>query len=354
MEKHKVVFKKCFVFIPYFCVLLFIITTLFPFYAKNLEKNIELNGVIEKTEFTQCNWRTLLDGSCQTSLETKWNQSFYGKKVLLKIRNQIMFSLFNTSPNNNVIIGKQKYLFEPDYIEYESNACMSDQNETVKNLIYKLGLLNELLSENDKELFIFITPSKTRYLKEKIPAKYNIKSSTSDMCVYEVFKRELNNSNLNYYDSIAFIDETTKIGRFQSDIFYKTGIHWSQPWGESAAADFAKFLNRASKYSSANVEVYEVESFEPYKHDIDLYESLNLLRQPHDHWYKTNVAKTSDQLDELLPNVFLRGGSFMGQSLAMLIRNDFFNEDVYLKIITTIPISFQICILCPVLTPMMN
>ena len=63
--------------------------------------------------------------------------------------------------------------------------------------------------------------------------------------------------------------------------------------------------------------------------DTDLYDSLNLLVPAKDDWYTARLEVSEEGRDH--PNVFFRGGSFLGQSTAELIRAGVFGEDVHLE-----------------------
>lgn len=59
--------------------------------------------------------KNLMDGSHQAYLNTYWENHFLGRSLLIKIRNQSLYSICKVSPNNNVVIGDKDYLFEPIY-----------------------------------------------------------------------------------------------------------------------------------------------------------------------------------------------------------------------------------------------
>lgn len=315
----------------WFC-LIFLFTLILPVYGKLLDNPISLSGVTASIAPVERNIQTLNEGTYQTYLRSAWEADFPGRKLLLCIRNQLLYSLLNVSPNQNIVIGKENYLFEPEYIIAELQICPPTPDEYFSTLGNNLLKLKSLLKKNGKELYVFITPSKAHFYREYIPDKYFYCSTRTDFntCTdYERFLNTLEKNNINYYDSIKFINEAMASKRFQSPLYYKSGIHWSHPWGEAAAAEFLDYIRTHSKYDLNSIQVTERLSDKPIEPDTDLYSALNLLKKPNEQWWASEIKVIHQGKDH--PNVFLRGGSFMGQSLNALIHNGVFGKDVHFE-----------------------
>ncbi len=312
-------------------IFFFVIVLLIPLYGWIFDSRITLSGVSATPEMVEANMDTLGDGSYQTYLNNLWENGFPGKKVLLKIRNQLLYSICKVSPNSNVVIGKDDYLYEPAYINFENQIYAPSSQEYFDTLGSNLSELNNLLKANGKELYVFITPSKAHFCKEYIPEKYMFldQEDDYDYTNYSKLIETLDNNNINYYDSISFIENNENTGLLEAPVFYATGIHWSQPWGELCAANFLDYMNEHSQYNLSSVEASEKESKEPVSPATDLYSSLNLILQPDGKWWDSDMTVTNEGEDK--PTVFLRGGSFMGQSLNALISSGVFGDDVHFE-----------------------
>lgn len=312
-------------------IIIFFITLLFPIYGKFLDINIELNGVTVSPETVPPTFGTLFNGTYQTFLNDTWENGFPGRKFLLRIRNQCLYSIFKVSPNTNVVIGKDNYLYEPGYILFETQIYPPSSEEYFDTLSNNLAQLQKLLEINDKELYIFITPSKAHFYKEYIPTKFELLNAEDSYSYtnYSKLLEVLEKNKLNFYDSVSFIEKNRETGILKSPVFYKSGIHWSRPWANSAAADFLDYMNSCSKYDLSSVKVEENVSDMPVYPDTDLYSSLNLITPAEEMWYSTNCS--IERIGNDYPNIFLRGGSFMGQSLDSLIRTGIFKKDVHFE-----------------------
>lgn len=296
-----------------------------------MDGKLQLSGVSSDDVSVELNSDTLADGTYQSSINDKFENNFPGRKALLKIRNQILYSLLRVSPNSNVIIGKDEYLFEPQYVLYETQVYAPASEEYFDGLTVKLSELQSLLKQNNKELYIFITPSKAHYYKDKIPDKL----MTADMEAqyhytnYDKLIESLNKSGVAYFDSLRYIDAHLNDGSLEASLYYKSGIHWSNPWGRTCAARLLDMMGENSCYDLSRVTVTEKESDEPVSPDTDLYLSLNLMFDADEAWYDSDVNVIYEGKDK--PNFFVRGGSFLGQSINSLIRAGIFASDVHLE-----------------------
>ena len=315
----------------YWFIVLFGLTLFFPLYGKKLEQNITLSGVTSATEEVELTKKTIGNGDYQTYLNDKWDANFSGKKALLKIRNQFLYSVCRISPNKNVVIGKEGYLYEPKYIYLENQIYAPASEDYFTTLGENLNKLQQLLNESGKELYVFVTPSKAHFCKEYIPDKYSFLSKEGEYAHTEYSKliEVLEKNDIVYFDSIKYIEESgAKLG-LGSPLFYKSGIHWSNSWGYNAANELLNLMREEGKYDLSKIEVTESKSDIPVYPSTDLYNSLNLILPADEQWYSAQMNVIEEGSDH--PTIFLRGGSFMGQSLNGLIRCGIFGEDVHFE-----------------------
>ena len=64
-------------------------------------------------EFNLDNW---IEGTYQQKKEEHLNEVFGFRSVFVRLNNQIVYSLFSKAKANGVIVGKENYLYEVDYI----------------------------------------------------------------------------------------------------------------------------------------------------------------------------------------------------------------------------------------------
>ncbi|HBA48964.1 MAG TPA: hypothetical protein DCZ91_14445 [Lachnospiraceae bacterium] len=310
-------------------IVVFFVFCCYAGYGLLFDGEQQLSGVVDSGEAVACSVESMMDGSYQSHLNTYFEENFFGRKLLIRLRSQLLYSLCRVSPNENVVIGKERYLYEPMYIMFELQAYAPSSEEYFAELGENLTRLRALLEENGKELYVFISPSKAHYIRDKIPFRYELLSreGTFSRENHEELKKTLLQNGICFFDSNEYIDANAK--RYFSPLFYASGIHWSHVWGESAAAEFLNLINEQSKWDLGEITVKEISSSEPIPPDTDLYDSLNLFSRPEEEWYGTQAELVREGEDK--PNVFMRGSSFMGQSLSMLVNQGVFGRNVYFE-----------------------
>lgn len=306
---------------------LFMLTMVYPLFGNFLDIKFSLEGVKEEINKPKLSLSAMMDGSYQNGMEKFLSENIPGKGFMVRAHNQLLYTVFNESSNSNVIIGKDKQLFEPEYLDYSLNIKEQPTENEIQILVDKLEKLQTVLEEDNKQLYIFITPSKVRYFSEYAPEYYKecAKNENGELA-YDKFIRMTKDTKLNIFDSVAFID--THKESFKFPLWYRTGIHWSIALGSNVAEAFNKYLIQQSGYDLGQIHVTNQIVSECLHPDADLYKILNLLLPSSEEYYNVEI-EVEEGKDK--PNVFLRGGSFMGQSLRFLITSNIFNKDIHFE-----------------------
>lgn len=306
-----------------FAVILFL-----PALLGRLSPHFGLSGVSAQIQFPILTRVGLLDGTVQEDIGSYYSEHLPGRDLMIKIRNQMIFSIYKKSPNQNVVLGKNDTLFEKEYIcKYEKIYCPVSEEYT-RELCGKLTIIRDKLEAAGKEMYVFITPTKVRYYEEYVPDRYRAAAVYGDRPGnYEMFTEILKEYDLKVYDSIPFVDEYAKTA--EVPLFYKTGSHWSWPLSMAVSADLVRFLNENSRFHLPETTVTIKKSEDPVFPDTDIFDSMNLFTKPYDSYYDAEYHH--DKAAEEGPNLFCRGGSFMGQTISPLIKEGYFPHDMYLE-----------------------
>lgn len=305
---------------------IFFIILLYPLFGLYLDKIVSVSGVsnsVNRPEFTM---QGIADGSFQRSVDEYLLSEMPGKSFMVKVNNQLKYSLFKVSPNNNVVIGKDNQLFEPGYLVY-SLITAPPKDEEILSIVQKLDNLQKLLETKRKELYVFITPAKSRYYEQYAPFYYELCKDTNPdrELAYDKFVRLTKDTDLNVFDSIEFINNMES---FDFPLWYTTGTHWSRVLGATVAEGFNEYLIEQSRYNLGQIQVSYKPVDKPVGPDADLFNTLNLFSSAKESYYDVDI--TVKEGTET-PNIFIRGGSFMGQSLSFLIRSKIFDKDIHFE-----------------------
>jgi hypothetical protein len=285
----------------------------------------------EKPEATLLSW---FDGTYQESYNSFYENSIGLRSVFVRINNQIAFSVFDTAQANGVIIGKQKYLYEINYIKAWKGWDFVGR-KTIDDQVNKAVYVNEKLRAAGKTLVIVIAPGKASYFPEYIPDKYT-RQSSGELTNYQAY---LNSFSKTAVPLIDFNDWFIKMkDTISYELYPQCGIHWSA-YGVALALD--SLINFIEKERNIDMVDFSWNGFDfpdtLRKPDYDIAEGMNLLfRIPH---YPMAYPKISfgNENGKTKPNVIVVSDSYywsiFGKGYASRLFGDnnfwYYNKEVH-------------------------
>ncbi len=288
-----------------------------------------LSGAEEERIFPEFSREGVLDGSFQGELDSYIEQKLPGRTLMVKVRNQLLYSLFGISPNSRFTLGKDGYLFSrsniTNYLQY--NGIITEQE--AEDRVNKIVRVRDIMADAGKQTCVFVTPAKIRFCRDKLPRAAEMSLPEQQADDYTVLMKALRKTDLPYFDSVEWLGEHAGELDGRVPLFFRTGHHWSVYVGNTVGAAFADFLEEKSGYNLPEIEVEAGPVSEPVFPDADLYNALNLFEKPKEQYYEPLITVTDPETDA--PGIFIRGGSFMGQSISALIRQDYFGKNVYFE-----------------------
>jgi hypothetical protein len=188
----------------------------------------------EQPILTSSNW---FSGNYQDSLSIYLNENIGFRNYFVRLNNQIAFSLFDFARANGVVVGKENFLYERNYIraylgkDYIGEAAIAEK-------VRKLEKIQDRLKKRDIELIVVFAPGKGSFYPEYIPTD-QVPSENNN---YKTYVRLLNNTPINLIDFNKWFRK--KKGTTVAPLYPKTGIHWSR-FGELMAADsLLKYIDK--------------------------------------------------------------------------------------------------------------
>lgn len=216
------------------------------------------------------NW---FNGSFQENKETYLKDKFGFRPHFVQINNQIDYSLFNKLHANSVIVGKEEYLFEHNYIKaYYGTDFVGDSVITDK--MEKLDTIQAYLNKLGKKICIVLAPGKASFFPEYIPDAY--KQDQVGKTNYAGYLSSLKESNIPYIDFQNWFLEQKESSSYP--LYAKGGIHWSR-YGEVIAADsIITYIGELTHKNVPDLVIDNIEMSNKNKFtDYDIGEALNLL-----------------------------------------------------------------------------
>lgn len=182
-----------------------------------------LIGYSEKTPKPYINVENWFDATYQKDMDKFINEDLRLRNFLIRVYNQIRYSLFQTTNANGVVIGKDNYVYISGYIDNYLGINYIGE-DAIKNNVKHLSIVRDSLNAKGIDLVVLIAPGKASFYPEYLPKQYsNIKPKTTN---FEIYNRELIKSDINYLNFNSWI--LSLKGKTPYRLFSNTGVHWGQ------------------------------------------------------------------------------------------------------------------------------
>jgi len=193
--------------------------------------SLDLDGFITKAKDPYFGFRKYLSGKFQEEKAAYINQNFGFRNDMVRIKNQLDYELFNKANARDVIIGKENYLFEKNYLRAYTGLDFVGKKK-IKEQVRKLAVIRDRLRSKNTEVVILLAPGKGTFFPEYIPDEYlqrKRKNINSD-----VWKKSFDENGIQYIDfNNWFVNIKDKS---PYPLYPKGGIHWSE-YGQYLAID---------------------------------------------------------------------------------------------------------------------
>jgi hypothetical protein len=182
-----------------------------------------LHGVEWESLRNPLAYKNIVNGSFQKSFANWFNQRIGFRSYFIRTYNQFYYFFFNTSPNTDVVFGKNHQLYLSSYIKrYYSEWQFEDSLLTEQ--IKKMKKAQDLFKERGIYLILLISPSKASVYKEDIPDQF-IKNDIKPHQGHDKIVMLLDKYNVNYVDGYKLFIEYKNTSKYP--VFPKSGIHWN-------------------------------------------------------------------------------------------------------------------------------
>jgi hypothetical protein len=210
----------------------------------------------------------------QFNRATEENAGF--RPVLIRMKNQLEFAVYNKANASGAVAGKQRYLFESDYIRsFTGRDYLGDYFWEQK--FSRLKVVSDTLAALGVKLAIILEPGKASYLPEMIPSRF--KRFKSDRNNYQAILAGAARQGIPLLDLNRFFSEKKSTAPFP--LFPKGGIHWSTGGMVLAADTLLEYIDRTLQIPVPDLVIDRVEMSDSLRDtDGDLSEIMNLMKAP--------------------------------------------------------------------------
>jgi len=217
--------------IYYITIIIFFLTISLPLFQTffDILPEPSLIGFTEEIVTPSFNFTDWFNGSFQASIKNWYDQDLGLKSYLVKTDNEINYLLFNEihqKTSSKIIIGKEDYLYEDNYIKSYIGRDYKD-TKILEERIKNLKIIQDLLRERKIAFVFLIAPSKASFYPEYIPPELIYKTIDPDPATnYNRIIPILDKENINYIDGRDFL--LNKKYSSQYPLFSKSGTHWTR------------------------------------------------------------------------------------------------------------------------------
>jgi hypothetical protein len=226
-------------------------------------------SIVERPQISIGGW---FDETLQQNTESWVNQHFGFRNTLVRLYNQWRFWLYGKSSARGVIIGKQNYLYEENYIKaYYGRDFVGDS--LISARVNSLKKIQDTLQSMGKTMVVCVAPGKGQFYPDYIPDDLRSEPSPTN---YHTLIKEAQKQSIELIDFNAWFLQMKDTSRYT--LYPKTGIHWSHYASELALDSLMRYIEQRQQ---ADIPDFVVKRRyvpgEMMAPEADIEEGMNLL-----------------------------------------------------------------------------
>jgi len=290
-----------------------------PLLEQNLQfiESGKLLGVVASNPAEPFSWAKWKDGSFQAQMNLHLNDSFGFRPDLVRLNNQLDFSVFRKLHAHDVKMGKNHVFFEMTYVhEYKDTSA---QNELIaREKLTKLKKIQDTLEKAGKTVVLVYAPSKAYFFTNDFPD--DISPQTGAGTAYHSFRRIGDSLGINQIDCNGWFLKIKDTAR--CTVVSKQGIHWTYYGALIAADSIARYIEAQRHIKMPHMTWDKIKAESAYDQENDLVNGLNLIFPlEHEDYYHPEIKHIKPE-GAVKPKIIFFGDSY----LWTFAYNNVFNE----------------------------
>jgi len=234
-----------------------------------------LEGFVPKDSLPLFTHESWMNGTYQSTYSNHLNNTLGFRSDLVRLYNQIDFSLFRIPHANKIVVGKNNYLIAQQYIEASLGYDFVGKASVDRSVNLMKALQDKLEQTANVHFLVLFVPDKGTFYPEVIPGRFLKKKQP--LTNYAYYVERCKAAGVNFIDYNAWFLKMKDTSRYI--LYPKTGIHWST-YGSTLAIDSLmrylrlKFGMNIPKLSIDSISMSKKAKYE----DDDIGRTLNLIR----------------------------------------------------------------------------
>lgn len=291
-----------------------------------------LKGSYQLSEKPALNKESWFLGKYQEKQELYLTEHTGFRPGWVRLYNQWNYTLFDKANAAGVIIGKENYLYEENYIKAYYGTDFVGEKE-VAEMVRKLKQIQDTLDQKGITLSVILAPGKASYLPEYIPNRYHQERKKTN---YQEYKNQFDKHSVRHIDMHHWFESMKSTTKYP--LFSKTGIHWTA-YGQFLVVDsMTNYVSDACKCEIPSFVLDKiVPSTKPWLDDDDVGRVMNLLvelpelKLAYPEFHPSRKAKKADPKVLVIADSFYWG--LFNANVSHFLFNEgefwYYNEQIY-------------------------
>ncbi len=218
-------------------------------------KETPLDGIDPPSKLPAFNTSSWINEEYQKNYALAFEPNIGFHPSLVRLRNQINYSVFSFSDIADVVVGKQGHLFLKPY----TNAVRGTDfvgREYIDIQTQKMKTIQTELKKKNIDFFVVLAPGKGSFYSEFIPDKI-ITGAKPDSTNYACYKKLFSEQKVNCLDLNAHflsIKNTEK-----HPLYSTTGVHWTEYSCYIAGKEIVTYIENIRKINLPKINLQSIE-----------------------------------------------------------------------------------------------
>jgi hypothetical protein len=215
---------------------------------------------------------SLLSGEFGDGFERQLKERTGMRGHLIRVRNQVYYSLFNIAKANAVVVGKNDVLLDVEYINAYYGTDFAGKDFLLEKMTLWKALQDTLLAQGTHAVLVF-APGKASFFPEAFPDYW--KRDFAPTTNYAYMRHLCDSLSVAHIDLKAHFHAMADTSRYP--LFTRGGIHWSEYGATLAQVQLGKELGRLLGRPLDSIPLRIELDIKPRGTDNDIELGMNLL-----------------------------------------------------------------------------
>lgn len=241
-----------------------------------------LNGVTEKVEQPQLNFKNWMTGTFQKQEERYLSENIGFREMFVRCYNQMSWSLFRKAQNKSIYVGKERWLFDEAMIKNHDHQLVYDYGEHNEEVVSRMRAsaimlyqLQEVLKEQGVSFFVCLPPCKDQVCEEYLLEKKREYNRPSGVQAMDFFTPLFDSLGINYLNLAKYYMQIKDTVSYP--LYLKSSFHWSIQSACYAADTLVRYMEALSGLNMYNLSFSVPYLSKTRNPDADLENLMNLM-----------------------------------------------------------------------------